>query len=43
LHLLFFVTIIMMPVVIGYTLWVYRIMRGKVTIEDIETNRNVLY
>jgi cytochrome d ubiquinol oxidase subunit II len=43
LHLLFFVTVIMMPVVIGYTLWVYRIMRGKVTIEDIETNRNVLY
>jgi cytochrome d ubiquinol oxidase subunit II len=43
LHVLFFVTVIMMPVVIGYTLWVYRIMRGKVTIEDIETNRNVLY
>jgi cytochrome d ubiquinol oxidase subunit II len=43
LHLLLFVTVFMMPVVIGYTIWVYRVMRGKVTVEDIENNRNVLY
>ncbi|MEY3190925.1 MAG: hypothetical protein RIS10_1042, partial [Pseudomonadota bacterium] len=36
-------TVFMMPVVIGYTIWVYRVMRGKVTVEDIENNRNVLY
>lgn len=43
LHILFLATVLMMPVVIAYTTWVYRVMRGKVTVEDIQKNKNVLY
>jgi cytochrome bd ubiquinol oxidase subunit II len=43
LQLLFFVTVLTMPIVIAYTAWVYRVLRGKVTVEDIQKNRNILY
>jgi cytochrome d ubiquinol oxidase subunit II len=43
LKLLFFATVLMMPMVMAYTTWVYRVMRGKVTVEDIQKNKNVLY
>ncbi|SJM90955.1 hypothetical protein CRENPOLYSF2_1970001 [Crenothrix polyspora] len=43
LNILFFATVLMMPVVMAYTTWVYRVMRGKVTVEDIQKNNNVLY
>jgi cytochrome d ubiquinol oxidase subunit II len=43
LQLLFFATILLMPIVMAYTVWVYRVMRGKVTVEDIQKNQNVLY
>jgi cytochrome bd ubiquinol oxidase subunit II len=33
----------MMPIVMAYTAWVYRVLRGKVTVEDIQKNQNVLY
>ncbi|NOS74496.1 MAG: cytochrome d ubiquinol oxidase subunit II, partial [Methyloglobulus sp.] len=31
LQLLFFATVLMMPIVMAYTAWVYRVLRGKVT------------
>jgi cytochrome bd ubiquinol oxidase subunit II len=43
LQLLFFATVLLMPIVLAYTVWVYRVMRGKVTVEDIQTNQHVLY
>jgi cytochrome d ubiquinol oxidase subunit II len=43
LKLLFFATVILMPIVMAYTTWVYRIMRGKVTVADIQNNSNSLY
>ena len=43
LNFLFFVTALMMPIIIAYTTWVYRVLRGKVTVEDIKKNQNVLY
>lgn len=43
LQLLFFATIILMPVVMAYTAWVYRVLRGKVTVDDIRKNQNVMY
>ncbi len=43
LNFLFVVTALMMPIVIAYTTWVYRVLRGKVTVEDIKKNKNVLY
>lgn len=43
LQLLFFATALLMPIVIAYTAWVYRVLRGKVTLEDIKNNQHVLY
>jgi cytochrome d ubiquinol oxidase subunit II len=43
LQLLFFATALFMPIVISYTAWVYRVMRGKVTVEDIQNNQHILY
>ncbi|MGR9086625.1 MAG: cytochrome d ubiquinol oxidase subunit II [Gammaproteobacteria bacterium] len=43
LQLLFFATIILLPIVMAYTAWVYRVLRGKVTVEDIQKNQNVMY
>ncbi|MEQ1484561.1 cytochrome d ubiquinol oxidase subunit II [Methyloglobulus sp.] len=43
LQLLFFATVLMMPIVMAYTAWVYRVLRGKVTVEDIQKNQHVLY
>jgi len=35
LTIMLVMALIGMPVVIGYTLWIYRIFRGKVKIEDL--------
>lgn len=43
LQLLFFATALMMPIVMAYTTWVYRVLRGKITVGDIQKNQNVLY
>ncbi|CAG7857271.1 cytochrome bd ubiquinol oxidase subunit II [biofilm metagenome] len=43
LQLLFFATIVFMPIVMAYTAWVYRVMRGKVTVADIQNNQHILY
>jgi cytochrome bd ubiquinol oxidase subunit II len=43
LQLLFFATVILMPIVLCYTIWVYRVMRGKVTVEHIQQNQTSLY
>ncbi|MEQ1558099.1 MAG: cytochrome d ubiquinol oxidase subunit II [Methyloglobulus sp.] len=43
LQLLFFATVVFMPIVMAYTTWVYRVMRGKVTVEDIQNNQHIMY
>lgn len=43
LKALFWATLIFLPVVIAYTSWVYRVMRGKVTVEHIQSNRHSAY
>ncbi len=43
LQLLFFATVVFMPIVMAYTTWVYRIMRGKVTVKDIQNNQHIMY
>lgn len=35
--------IIFMPIIIGYTTWVYRVMRGKVTEAVIEADQKTMY
>ncbi len=40
---MFFATLLFLPIVIIYTSWVYRVMRGKVTEEQIRENKHSAY
>lgn len=43
LSIMFIATLIFMPLIILYTSWVYRVLRGKVTDEYIEENKHNVY
>ncbi|CAM2182613.1 cytochrome bd-I ubiquinol oxidase subunit II [Paraburkholderia sacchari] len=43
LEIMLVAVIIFLPIVLAYTTWAYRIMRGKVTVEAVEDKRNSLY
>ena len=43
LQIMFWVTVILLPIVIAYTSWVYRVMRGKVTVESIRETTHSSY
>jgi cytochrome d ubiquinol oxidase subunit II len=43
LGIMFWVALIMTPIIIAYTSWAYRVMRGKVTIEHIQANKRSAY
>ena len=43
LNIMFWVALVMTPIVVAYTSWAYRVMRGKVTVEDIQTRGKALY
>ncbi len=43
LEIMLFVTIIFLPIVLGYTTWAYRTMAGKITADFIERNDHQLY
>lgn len=43
LNLMFWATVIFMPLIIFYTGWAYRVMRGKVTVEQIRANEHSAY
>ena len=43
LSLMFWATVIFMPLIIFYTGWAYRVMRGKVTVEHIRANEHTAY
>lgn len=43
LQLMFFATLIFMPLIIFYTGWAYHVMRGKVTVADIQANSHQAY
>ena len=43
LTLMFWAVIIFLPIIIVYTSWVYRVMRGKVTEQQIEDNKHSAY
>ncbi|MBV8568337.1 MAG: cytochrome d ubiquinol oxidase subunit II [Methylobacteriaceae bacterium] len=36
-------TLILLPIVLAYTAWVYRVLRGRVTGADIERNSSAMY
>ena len=43
LTLMFFAVIIFLPIVLAYTSWVYRVMRGKITEEKIREETHTAY
>lgn len=43
LAVMFWVVLVMLPVVMAYTGWVYRVMRGKVTLQHILDNQHTAY
>ena len=43
LGIMFIVTIIFLPLIMVYTSWVYRVMRGKVTLQSIRDNTHTAY
>ncbi len=43
LSIMFWVVVIMLPIVMAYTAWVYRVMHGKVTTASIQANEHASY
>lgn len=43
LNIMFWVALIMTPIIIAYTAWAYRVMRGKVTVAHIQANDRSAY
>lgn len=43
LDLMFWAVLILLPIVIAYTAWAYRVMRGKVTEDDIRRDTHSVY
>ena len=43
LTLMLWATLIFLPIVLAYTSWVYRVMRGKVTADEVERHSGTLY
>ncbi len=43
LSLMFWATLLFMPLIVAYTAWAYRVMRGKVTVAHIRANEHSAY
>ena len=43
LQIMFWVVVVFLPIVLAYTAWVYRVMRGKVTVEQVRAKPRSLY
>ena len=43
LGIMLWVVVIMLPIILLYTSWVYRVMRGKITLKHIEDNEHTAY
>jgi cytochrome d ubiquinol oxidase subunit II len=43
LQVMFWVVVVFLPIVITYTAWVYRVMRGKVTVQQVRSNPRGMY
>ena len=43
LQVMFWAVVIFMPLIIVYTSWVYRVMRGKITTEQVQAETHSLY
>ena len=43
LKIMFWVTLIFLPIVLAYTTWAFRVLRGKITLEHIHQNDHTAY
>jgi cytochrome d ubiquinol oxidase subunit II len=43
LQIMFWVVLIFLPIILAYTSWVYRVLRGKITVETIRANDHNVY
>ena len=43
LNIMFWVALVMTPIVLAYTSWAYRVMRGKVTVATVQAGSHSLY
>jgi cytochrome d ubiquinol oxidase subunit II len=43
LQIMFWVVVLFLPIVMAYTAWVYHVMRGKVTVQQVRENPRGLY
>lgn len=43
LNMMFWVTVFFLPLIVVYTSWVFRVLRGKVTVEHIQKNNHTAY
>lgn len=43
LNIMFWVALVMTPIVLAYTSWAYRVMRGKITVAQVQANGKALY
>jgi cytochrome d ubiquinol oxidase subunit II len=43
LQVMFWAVVIFLPLIVLYTSWVYRVMRGKITTEHVRQNTHSLY
>ena len=43
LHIMFWAAVIFLPIIVAYSSWVFKVLRGKVTVEHIQKNNHSLY
>jgi len=43
LQIMFWMVVIFLPIIVAYTSWVYRVLRGKITVEGIRANDHNVY
>ena len=43
LQVMFWVVVVFLPIVVAYTGWVYRVLRGKITTQSIRDGSHTLY
>ncbi len=43
LQIMFWAVVIFLPIIVAYTSWVYRVLRGKITVETIRANDHQVY
>lgn len=40
---MFWATVVFLPIIIAYTIWVFRVMRGKLTVDDVRQHTHSIY